>query len=107
MSYDVWLTIDTGGPAPAIVTGPRNMTNNVAPMWRAAGAPVHDFHGELAHICLPVLRDAIAKMQADPDTFRAMNPENGWGSYEGCLAFLRELADDFEAHPRATVVVGR
>jgi hypothetical protein len=107
VSYDVWLTIDTGGPVPAIVTESRNMTSNVAPMWRAAGAQLHDFHGEPANLCAPALRDAIARMLADPDTYRAMAPANGWGSYDGCIRYLQALADDFEAHPLATVAVSR
>ena len=28
----------------------------------------------------------------DPDRFRAMNPENGWGNYDRLLRLLREMA---------------
>lgn len=107
MSYDVYLSIDTGGPEPALVTDGRNMTSNVSPMWRLAGADIAAFHGRTAGECLPQLREAIERMETDPAPFRALNPANGWGSYETCLRFLRELAEDFVAHPKATVEVSR
>lgn len=107
MSYDIWLTIDTGGPEPAAVTEGRNMTSNVGPMWRLAGADLAEFHGKPAGDCLPLLRTAVATMRAEPATYSALNPDNGWGDYYGCVRFLEGLADDFEAHPKATVVVSR
>lgn len=107
MSYDIGLTIDKGGPEPATVSGGRNMTSNVAPMWRLAGADLAEFHGKTAGDCLPVLRAAIADMEDNPGKYEPLNPDNGWGSYETCLGFLRELAGDFAAHPKATVAVWR
>lgn len=36
--------------------------------------------------------DTIVRgLEADPDRFRAMNPENGWGDYEGVLKVLTEM----------------
>lgn len=106
MSYDVWLEIDTGGPEPAYLTD-WNYTSNCAPMWRAAGADLAQFDGKAASECLPVLDAAIAEMAANPAKYRAMDPANGWGSYDGLLPDLRELADQFRSHPRATVRVSR
>lgn len=107
MSYDIWLEIDTGGAEPAQIDTSRNMTSNVAPMWRKAGAELAEFHGRPAGEVLPLLRVAVAAMEDDPEPYRAMNPANGWGSYETCLGFLRDLVADFAAHPRATVVVSQ
>lgn len=103
----MWLVIDTGGPEPAGVTESLNMTSNVAPMWRKAGADIADFDGQLAGDMLPALRAAIAEMEDNPTTYRAMNPPNGWGSYEVCLRFLRRLVEDFAQHPKAIVKVWR
>lgn len=33
----------------------------------------------------------IQGLEADPDRFRAMNPENGWGDYDGFLDVLKEM----------------
>lgn len=107
MSYDIWLTIDTGGSEPAQVTEGRNMTSNVAPMWRKAGADLADFEGKTAGECIPLLRTAIAAMEDDPGTYRLMNPENGWGSATSCVQYLRDLLSDFVRHPKATVSVSR
>lgn len=85
--------------------GDYNMTSNVAPMWRAAGADLAEFHGKRAKDCIPGLDTAVAAMASDPARFEAMNPPNGWGSYTGCLAFLRELRQQFAEHPDATVDV--
>jgi hypothetical protein len=36
--------------------------------------------------------DVIIKgMEADPPRFRAMNPPNGWGDYDGFLDMLRKM----------------
>jgi hypothetical protein len=107
MSYDIWLTIDTGGPAPAPVGGSLNMTSNVAPMWRLAGADLAEFKARTAGDCIPELRTAIADMAGNPEKYRPLNPSNGWGDYAGCLEFLRELLVMFEEHPKATVEVWR
>jgi hypothetical protein len=107
VSYDIWLTIDTGGPEPAAVGGSFNMTSNVAPMWRKAGCDLADVHGKVASEVIPDLRKAIADMADHPAEYLPLNPPNGWGDYAGCLEFLRELLAEFESHPKATVRVWR
>ena len=44
-------------------------------------------------------------MEADPETYRAMNPPNGWGDYEGALAYLRRLAEACATHSKCTINV--
>lgn len=105
MSYDIDLIIDTGGAEPYYLDLDWNYTSNVAPMWRAAGANLADFHGKTAGECAPILRAGIETMRADPARFTAMNPPNGWGSYERLLPALDELLAAFEAHPLARVEV--
>jgi hypothetical protein len=48
------------------------------------------------------LGQIIKGLEADPGRFRAMNPENGWGDYEGLLGVLREMRDAVPAD-RATL----
>jgi hypothetical protein len=107
MSYDIWLTIDTGGPEPATVADVGNMTSNVAPMWRLAGADLADFDGKTAGDCLDALRTAVGDMAAHPAKYEALNPPNGWGDQTGCLRYLMDVLATFELHPLATVVVSR
>jgi hypothetical protein len=107
MSYSVCLTVDTGGSEPAVVAEGWNYTSNCGPMWRAAGADLAEFDGKEAAECLPALEAAIVALHADPETYEAMNPPNGWGSYKSLLPALEALAEDLRRHPRATVTVHR
>lgn len=108
MSYDIWLAIDTGGEElTALDCLDWNYTSNCAPMWRAAGADLAEFDGNIAKDCLPYLEKAIAELKASPGKYEAMNPPNGWGSYETLIPALERLAHGFRVHPKATVVVSR
>jgi len=107
MSYDIWLKADLGGSESATVWDGWNYTSNCGPMWRAAGADLAEFHGKYAGDCAPILRAAIERLESEPATFRAMNPPNGWGSYETLLPALVRLADAFDAAPKAIVEVWR
>jgi hypothetical protein len=75
-----------------------NVTRNLTPMLREAGLfRVEGFQGdllgapcsELAGIADGTLRT----LEADPDRFKALNPANGWGDYEGAVDFVRRLRD--------------
>lgn len=39
------------------------------------------------------LGQIIAGLEADPERFRAMNPENGWGDYDSLLKMLLEMRE--------------
>jgi hypothetical protein len=111
MSYWTYLEIDTGGPEnewPDVVEI-GNMTSNVVGMWRAAlnGVPLADFHHAPCSEAAGPLADAVKRMEADPDTYRAMNPPNGWGNYEGALAYLRRLAEACAEHPKCRIRISR
>lgn len=110
MSYDVRLEIDTGGEYPAGVTDTRSPTYNLEPMFREALGMAMQTRGDepaldgmLAANALPIIRAALARMAAEPDVFRALNPKNGWGDFEGAVEFLRWLQDACRDHPKATV----
>ena len=45
------------------------------------------------------LKKIIKALEADPEKYRAMNPENGWGDYDRLLVVLREMRDASVAHP--------
>lgn len=47
--------------------------------------------GATAEQGVVVLDRFIAGLRSDPERFRAMNPENGWGSYDGVLGVLEEM----------------
>ncbi|MCE7081178.1 hypothetical protein [Streptomyces sp. ST2-7A] len=110
MSYDISLHayVSTGGPEPkeVCVAEVGDYTANVAPMWdKALGHPLRDLTKRRAGDALDVLRKGIAAMETDPDTYREMSPQSGWGSYEGALKYLRDLRDACALHPNAQIYV--
>lgn len=108
MSYDIWLTADLGGPEPIRIDGEMwNYTSNCSRMWREAGADLAEFDGKQAGECAEVLRAGLVALLGEPDKYRAMDPSNGWGSYDSMLKALLALLASFERAPKATVRVWR
>lgn len=117
MSYDVWLTIDTGGEEPATVHDCGNMTSNVSPMWKHAlesigfrgqetndrGTLLSGLEGMKGYEALVYLQPALAHMQdpANLEIYTSMNPSNGWGSVESAIRFLKAIIEGCRKHPRA------
>jgi len=82
-----------------------NITYNLTPMLRAAGLPAWE---DLANRPAPevgqIIRDVCDLMTKDPAKWRAMNPPNGWGTYDECVAVrLSEFADECLEAKTATV----
>jgi hypothetical protein len=85
-----------------------NYTYNVSPMFYDALAcrdGIRGLDGAKGKDAYPLLAEAIAKMEADPAKYRAMNPKNGWGDYDGALKLLRELKTWCAEFPEAFMVV--
>ena len=76
-----------------------NMTSNVACMWREAGCDLKELRDTVARDAIKPLCDAINRMLADPDKYKAMEPANGWGTYEGCVNYLKAIHDACMADP--------
>lgn len=80
-------------------------TYNYAPMWRAAGFSLRDFDGKTGAQVAVVLGPAVAAMEADPVRFRALEPANGWGTYDGAMPYLRDLLRIVTERPECVVAV--
>lgn len=110
MSYDIDIEYEVE-TAPEVrrlkVPTDWNYTSNCARMWRAAGADLAEFHGKKCGECASILESAIAAMKHDPDTYRAMDPPNRWGSYDTVLPRLEELLDTLKQWPNGTIRVCR
>lgn len=107
MSYDVSLTIDTGG-VDLLHIGDLNVTYNVSPMFREAlgGTGLRSLHGKPAKDCIRALRTGIADIQDRRKSYYAMNSKNGWGDVDTALEFMANALDLCLAHPKATFHVG-
>ena len=88
----------------------QNITSNLAPMWRKAGIYLSEWGyskrpEDTAAVFIEPLETAVTAMRADPETYRALNPPNGWGDYEGALQFLEDLLSAAKANPEARIYV--
>jgi len=83
-----------------------NVTYNLGPMfYHALGRGLKEFDCAPAVEACGVIRQGTRDMEDRPDFYKAMNPSNGWGTYENALAFLRELGDACSANPEHWVIV--
>ncbi len=111
MSYDVCLVRILDGRE-YVVGEVGNYTSNVHVMWHKAlehagqGGGLDALDGKVADADLVVaLTDAVRHMRKVPDEFRPLGPSNGWGDYEGALAYLDHLLLACRLHPLAIVRV--
>jgi hypothetical protein len=111
VSYDIDLTKTLDGETHTVFEL-GNYTSNVAPMWgkalQAASGPewLSDLNGRVVDEDLvATLYAARNHMQNCADEYRAMNPENGWGNYEGALEYLERLLLGCRLHPGAVIYV--
>lgn len=107
MSLDVYLT--EVRPT-EIFSG--NITHNLNTMALEAGLYQALWRPEelgitKAEQLAPLLRAGLDKLDADPERFRKHNPENGWGSYDGLVKFVRTYLAACEKNPDAAVSVCR
>lgn len=89
-----------------------NITHNLGEMASAAGLydalwrP--DEHGiTKAHQLIAPLTAGLQALLAEPDRFKAFNPANGWGDYDGLVDFVARYRAACEQYPDADVGVSR
>lgn len=83
-------------------TESENYTYNVSSMWYKIfpdAKKMVDIDGITGAESLPKIQFAINTMINSPDEFKALNPENGWGSYAGFIAYLGKLIEMASRHP--------
>lgn len=85
-----------------------NITHNLARMADAAGIYQALWRPEeigitLADQLVKPLEDGLTLLRSDPDRFKAFNPDNGWGDYDGLVGFVEKYLEACRQHPAATV----
>jgi hypothetical protein len=86
----------------------RNITHNLVPMADKAGIYQHLWRPDeigvrKASQLIEPLRKGLALLQDEPERFKRLNPDNGWGSYEGLVQFVDDYLKACIANPDATV----
>ena len=89
-----------------------NITHNLGKMAAEAGIYKHLWRPDeigvtkAAELIEP-LRDGLAVLRADPERFKALNPENGWGNYDNLVQFVDDYIQACTDNPDADVSVWR
>lgn len=90
----------------------RNITHNLGEMAREAGIYQHLWRPEelgitKARELVAPLRNGLRELQSDPTKFKAFNPPNGWGDYDGLVAFVRDYLLACERNLDAEIYISR
>ena len=62
---------------------------------------------EIAEQMIPFLREGLKILQEDEEKLIHLEPENGWGSYEGLLEFVRKYYAACMENPDAELRISR
>ena len=89
-----------------------NITHNLGRMAKEAGVYQHLWRPDEIDIIkardlIEPLKDGLAVLQSDPERFKAFNPSNGWGDYEGLVRFVGGYLTACCWFPEADVSVWR
>ncbi len=103
MSLDLYMAIKSCEHCGHVeTTDSLNITYNLAPMWYEA-FPISDqmidideMPGEEAEVILTLVLNSLKNF---PDRFIAINPTNGWGSYEDFVKYIEKLIAICKEHP--------
>ena len=89
-----------------------NITHNLNKMAMEAGIYEHlwrpdEINVTKARELIEPLSAGANLLRSDPDRFKAFNPSNGWGDYEGLRSFVERYADACNRYPDADITVWR
>ena len=114
LDIDLYFEVDTGEPEPRTFSVfEANYTHNCAKMAEEAGLykyvwrPEECDDVETAGDLIEPLRAGIKLMEDDPERFIALNPSNGWGSYDTFLPWLRTYLKACIQTPKAKIYACR
>lgn len=82
-----------------------NITGNLVPMWYVAHVydALYESGDKTAKDILPILKSGLKMMLKNPDKFKKLNPDNGWGDYETAVEFLEEVITACEKNPNGVI----
>lgn len=89
-----------------------NITHNLIAMAKEAGIYQACWRPEeigitKAEQLIEPLRAGLERLRAEPDKFRALNPSNGWGDYDGFIGWVERYLAACIEFPDAAVDVSR
>lgn len=91
-----------------VVVDDFNITHNLGEMAEAAGVyhtlwrPEEKGYTHAVHL-IPDLKQGIEHLEQRPDEFKKLNPDNGWGNYEGLLDYCKRVLRFCQENPDTEV----
>lgn len=106
MSYDFGMRVDLGNGWKHLDYW-KNYTYNVSPMFRKAFGEkgINFIDGKTGEECLIKLLSGLANMENNKKEYEAMNPDNGWGCYDGAKEVIETLIKWAKEAPKAEFYV--
>ncbi|MEK6860344.1 MAG: hypothetical protein AABY07_00095 [Nanoarchaeota archaeon] len=85
----------------------KNCTYNLSPMFYKAlgGEGLNKINNKKAGACEEYIQKGIDAMIKDPKEYRALNPKNGWGTYEDALYTLRFILKACQKFPESIFTI--
>jgi hypothetical protein len=89
-----------------------NVTHNLGKMAREAGIYTQLWRPDeigvtKARQLIEPLENGLKLLKAEPERFKALNPENGWGTYDGFVSFVEAYLNACRQWPESDVSVWR
>lgn len=89
-----------------------NITHNLNTMAEEAGIYQHLWRPDEIGIkkakeLIEPLRNGLHNLKIEPERYKNLNPENGWGSYDGLVEFIEDYLNACYEYPDADVNVSR
>ena len=89
-----------------------NITHNLNTMAMKAGIYLHLWRPDEINITkanelIEPLRQGLHQLKLEPDVYKELNPENGWGTYEQLVKFVENYLNACYQYPDANVNVSR
>lgn len=103
MSWHLWIESPTETVPDEYAEPVDGHTYNLSPMWRLASVfseGSRDLDGMPVRVVAARARAGLMQALTYPKAFQALNPENGWGDYDGFVQVLTKLAIACEMAPR-------
>lgn len=78
-------------------------THNTGALWKKAlnGTHLSDFEGCAAKEMLPIVQSAIKWIERNPEDFKHLEAENGWGTIGSALRYLKALEKGCAEYPES------
>lgn len=93
-----------------------NITHNLGKMADATGTMLYEalwrpeeLPNQITYAkdLISYLSKGLAELLDNPDKYKQLNPENGWGSYEGLVKFVEDYLVACIKYPEAEITVSR